>query len=169
MVRPLAVLPLLLLAACAGNQEIEPDLKHPAALAVGLGDPQQELDALMKRVRKGELPKIEFDLDSDKIRLGSYPTLDTVAGLLLRYVDVRALVIAHSDSTGTEEHNLELSRRRAKAVMAYLVSRGVSPTSLRFRGLGGSQPAADNATEEGRDRNRRVEFRLSTRDGQGSW
>ena len=169
MVRRCWLVLLILGAACGGNKEIEPDLKHPSPLAVGLGEPQKELDALMMRVQKGALPKIVFDVDSDKLRLECTPTLDTVASLLLRFSDVRALVVAHADASGGEEHNLELSRRRAKAVMLYLVSRGVPPTSLRFRGLGSSQPAGDNATDEGREKNRRVEFRLSTRDWEAGW
>lgn len=65
---------------------------------------------------------------------------------------------------GSPEYNENLSVRRAKAVKAYLVKQGVPPPSIQFRGKGLTEPIADNKTEEGRSRNRRVEFTLVQRD-----
>lgn len=159
----------LALAACAGEKEIEPDLKHPHPSAVGVRDPKLELDALLKRIARGELPRVEFDPNSAELRLNGTPTLDTIADLLIREPALKVLVVARADFFGGDDYNLELSKRRAKAVTAYLSSRGVPPISLRWRGLGRSQPLADNATEEGREKNRSVEFRFSTRDWEASW
>ena len=70
------------------------------------------------------------------------------------------VVEGHTDSTGSQSLNEDLSRRRAEAVSAYLVSRGVDPARIRAVGLGSSRPVADNKTPEGRANNRRVEIVL---------
>ena len=68
-------------------------------------------------------------------------------------------VEGHTDSSGTEAINQPLSERRARAVVDVLVTRGIEASALTARGYGSSRPVADNATPEGRSRNRRVEFR----------
>jgi outer membrane protein OmpA-like peptidoglycan-associated protein len=72
--------------------------------------------------------------------------------------DVRVLIAGHTDSSGTAEGNAALSERRAAAVRDLLVARGVAAGRLVTRGFGDTQPVANNATEEGRFRNRRIEF-----------
>jgi len=67
-----------------------------------------------------------------------------------------ALIEGHTDSIGSDAYNLKLSDRRAKAVYDYLTSRGVDPARLSSIGHGESKPIADNATDEGRQLNRRV-------------
>jgi OOP family OmpA-OmpF porin len=86
-------------------------------------------------------------------------TLARVASALLRRPEVRLEIGGHTDSTGTEESNLDLSRRRAEAVRDLLVSQGVDPARLVTEGYGASRPVADDATEEGRAKNRRVELK----------
>lgn len=169
--KPVLLACALALAACAGNKdtELEPDLQHPHPSAVGLGDPRKQAEALKKRINKGELPRVEFDANSDSIRLSSRPTLDTIADLLLANPDLKTMIVARADFFGGDDYNMELSKRRAKAVAAYLASRGVPPVSVRWRGLGRSQPLADNETEEGREKNRSVEFRFSLREWEASW
>jgi outer membrane protein OmpA-like peptidoglycan-associated protein len=66
---------------------------------------------------------------------------------------------SNSDSIGSDSYNLKLSERRAESVRSYVVDRGIEAARLTARGLGESQPIADNASEEGRARNRRVLFR----------
>lgn len=122
------------------------------------------LDDIMKRVATGDLPKIQFRFDSDEITPESFATLDLIADVVLSNSRLKIFVLAHCDSVGTEEYNLDLSRRRAKSVSTYFTQRGIYPPSVRFRGYGSSRPIADNATEEGRARNRRVEFRITTRE-----
>lgn len=126
-------------------------------------DPVEELAQIHKRILKGELPEIQFDLGSWKIRGESYPTLDLIADILLRNPRYKLLVFAHTCDIGTAQFNLEISLKRAKAVKGYLVRRGVPPPSIRFRGKGLSEPIADNSTQEGRTKNRRVEFKLLKR------
>ena len=130
----------------------------------GMLDPEEELDLIVKKIERGELPKIQFEFDSDEILLESYPTLDAVADLLRPRPTLKLMVRAHTCTVGSEAYNLDLSQRRAKSVKTFLVKRGIPPPSIRYRGLGFSQPVADNSTEKGRARNRRVEFRVTTRD-----
>lgn len=125
---------------------------------------QEEIADIEKRVDDGDLPKIQFAFDSDAITPESDPTLDLIAGVVLSNPKLKIFILAHCDSVGTEDYNLDLSRRRAKSVASYLVKKGIDPPSIRYHGYGSSHPIADNATAEGRAKNRRVEFRITTRD-----
>jgi outer membrane protein OmpA-like peptidoglycan-associated protein len=125
---------------------------------------QEALREIERRVATGNLPKIQFEFDSDEITGESYPTLDLIASLLMNNPRLKLFALAHTDSVGTAEYNLDLSERRARSVKAYLVSRGVAPPSIRFKGMGYTRPLEDNSTDEGRAKNRRVEFRVTTRD-----
>jgi len=116
----------------------------------------RELMALLKRIDRSELPRIGFERDSDAVRPDSFQTLDAIAHFLLKQQSVKIRISAHTCSLGSDAHNQELSERRAKAVADYLIRRGVPPPSIRWRGWGSSHPIADNSTEAGRRRNRRV-------------
>lgn len=126
-------------------------------------DPSEELADIQKRIDRRDLPKIQFALDRWEVRRESYPTLDLIADLMLRHPQVKLMIFAHTCILGSKEYNLWLSEKRAKSVKEQLAKRGVPPPSIRFRGRGFSEPAADNSTEEGREKNRRVEFRLLRR------
>ena len=86
--------------------------------------------------------------------------LDEVADLVGAHSEFGVFVDGHADSRGEAEYNLELSLRRAEAVVAYLVEQGIARAQLHARGFGETSPRAPNTTDEGRSRNRRVEFRL---------
>jgi len=120
----------------------------------------RELMALLKRIERGELPRVEFELDSDVVHPESFQTLDAIAHFLLKNQSVKIRISAHTCDLGSDAHNQELSERRAKAVADYFIRRGVPPPFIRWRGWGSSHPIADNSTEAGRRRNRRVEFHL---------
>ncbi|WP_411960521.1 OmpA family protein [Pseudomonas mandelii] len=80
----------------------------------------------------------------------------------LQFADVvRIKVIGHTDSVGSDEYNQALSERRASSVAAYLLSQGIAPSKLTSEGKGESQPLADNETDEGRAKNRRVELHIN--------
>ncbi|WP_282412014.1 OmpA family protein [Pseudomonas sp. PS02303] len=80
----------------------------------------------------------------------------------LQFADVVSLkVIGHTDSVGSDEYNQALSERRASSVAAYLLSQGIAPSKLTSEGKGESQPLADNETDEGRAKNRRVELHIN--------
>ena len=70
------------------------------------------------------------------------------------------IAIGHTDSIGSDAYNLKLSVRRAEAVKAYLVSKGIEPNRIYTEGKGKAQPIADNRTAEGRAKNRRVEIEV---------
>lgn len=125
---------------------------------------REELADIQKKVETGTLPKIQFEFDRDEITPESDPTLALVARLLIKNPRLKVICLAHTDSVGTAEYNLDLSERRARSVKEFLVKEGVPPPSIRFKGMGYSRPLADNSTDEGRAKNRRVEFRVTYRD-----
>ncbi len=106
------------------------------------------------------LPGVNFETDSADITAESAAILDKAAETLLKKPSIRAEVAAHTDSDGSEAYNEALSLRRAKSVLDYLVSKGVSAERLVPRGYGETDPVASNDTPEGKARNRRVELRI---------
>ena len=101
---------------------------------------------------------ILFDFGKATVRPESIPILDQIAAVLSQSPALEVSVEGHTDSVGSAETNQALSEQRAKAVVAGLVERGISAGRLSAVGHGLSQPVADNATEEGRARNRRDEL-----------
>ena len=101
-----------------------------------------------------------FDINSSTVHPGAYADIDRLAQVLIQYPATRIRIEGHTDSTGPEAYNLELSRRRAEAVKRLLVSRGVSPSRIITIGYGESMPRAGNDTAYGRQLNRRVEIRI---------
>lgn len=102
---------------------------------------------------------ILFDTDSDRIKPDSAATIRMIADGLQSNAGSSFLIEGHTDSTGDAAHNLELSKRRAEAVKAVLVSQfGIDGARLTTTGLGSTKPVASNDTPQGRSENRRVEF-----------
>lgn len=102
---------------------------------------------------------IFFEFDQARILPVSYPILDEVARALKEHPTIaRVRIEGHTDNRGTPSYNLNLSQRRADAVVQYLVHKGVEHPRLQSVGFGLSQPIAGNGTEEGRAQNRRVGF-----------
>jgi OOP family OmpA-OmpF porin len=105
------------------------------------------------------LQGVNFELDSARLTQDSYETLDHVARSLKEWPEVRVEIGGHTDDTGTDEYNMELSQRRAEAVRDYLMSKGTSGSRLEAKGYGKTQPLNTNNTDEGRAQNRRVELK----------
>lgn len=102
-----------------------------------------------------------FDVDSYDLKQGVLPLLDEQARLLTTaFAGVDVHVCGHTDSSGSETHNLELSLRRAQSVFAFLTARGVPAERLKVLGLAAEFPLAENTTVEGKARNRRTELVL---------
>ncbi len=120
------------------------------------GRVQGDLDVLTVTFKSDFL----FAVNSATVLPGAYDEIDRVAKVLNQYPQTTITIAGHTDSTGSEEHNMLLSQRRAEAVKNLLVARGVSPARLTTVGFGESKPIASNATEAGRQQNRRVEIRI---------
>lgn len=103
---------------------------------------------------------ITFKTDSSDINSSFYPVLNSVAKVLNKYSNSTVMVSGHTDSTGSAEYNLNLSRERASSVAAYLQGQGVKSSRFEVLGLGSSNPIASNSTATGRAQNRRVEIKI---------
>ncbi len=107
------------------------------------------------------LPDVTFAVNSANITPAMRQTLDGVAQSMINYPNSLIDVMGHTDSTGSDAYNLNLSRQRADAVANYLISRGVAAARVERIGYGEQHPVADNTTEAGRQQNRRVEIRIT--------
>jgi len=103
---------------------------------------------------------VTFDVGSATLKPGFRETLDGVTDSLIKYPNSLVDVYGHTDSTGSDAFNQTLSERRAQTVANYMMSRGVSQARIRWQGFGETMPIADNGTEQGRARNRRVEIKI---------
>ena len=90
----------------------------------------------------------------------SEDALNDLAAFLTNHSTVAIRITGHTDAVGSEEANQRLSEGRANAVRDELIKRGIDPTRIEAEGKGENEPIADNATEEGRAKNRRVEFTI---------
>jgi outer membrane protein OmpA-like peptidoglycan-associated protein len=128
------------------------------------GCPEEGPGKTMVRITDTQLlvsSKIYFDYDKAVIKPISYPILDAVADTMLanHYIE-KIRVEGHTDNEGTEDYNLQLSEKRARAVMEYLIGKNVPKERLDYRGYGFSRPKASNDSEAGKAINRRVEFTI---------
>jgi outer membrane protein OmpA-like peptidoglycan-associated protein len=103
---------------------------------------------------------VTFDVGSAALQPAFRSTLDQIAQSMNQYPDSLIDVYGHTDSTGSEQFNQTLSESRARTVANYLSMQGVSGARVRSQGFGETMPVADNNTEEGRRRNRRVEIKI---------
>jgi outer membrane protein OmpA-like peptidoglycan-associated protein len=103
------------------------------------------------------LSGVLFEAGGNQLSAQAQTRLDTVAQALAAYPDRNIVIEGHTDATGSDSTNQDLSQRRADAVRSYLESRGVPPERMRSVGRGESAPIASNDTAEGRANNRRVE------------
>jgi outer membrane protein OmpA-like peptidoglycan-associated protein len=127
------------------------------------GYQELRMDFKLSRVKVGEIVEMRnifFDFNSDQLKSESESELQRVLKLLTDYPDLHIEIQGHADSIGTKEYNLDLSKRRAMAVLRWLVDRGVAAKRLKAEGMGDAVPVADNVSEEGRQLNRRTEFHI---------
>lgn len=135
------------------------DLNHIVALSnIKITEEGEDIRSM---ILKGgfSTTKILFDSGSDKLTSSSYGFLDKVGKALESDPDLKVTIIGHTDSDGDTNSNLELSKKRAASVKAYLTSKyKIAEGNLQTDGKGESKPAADNTSAEGKAKNRRVEF-----------
>jgi outer membrane protein OmpA-like peptidoglycan-associated protein len=105
--------------------------------------------------------KIQFEHDKAVILEVSHGLLNEVTQVMKDNPQIKKVLIeGHASSDGEASHNMKLSDERAKAVMKYLVDHGIDKGRLSAKGFGSTEPLADNKTEDGREKNRRVEFTI---------
>ncbi len=115
---------------------------------------------VMAEFNQIHFPDILFAFDSDRILRSEERGLNEIAQFMKRHPQVYLMIEGYTDSIGSYEYNLDLSRRRAEAAKRLLVAKGIAPGRIFTRGYGESRPIASNATDEGRARNRRIEFHI---------
>jgi type IX secretion system PorP/SprF family membrane protein len=127
---------------------------------VFIDNPSVVSDEEVKKVMFNASETLEFEFDKAIIRKGSYLNLDALVNALIIREDLSIKLAGHTDNEGTEEYNLKLSRDRVEAIKRYLVMNGIAADRVKSEYFGESKPIADNGTEEGRAKNRRVEMQL---------
>jgi len=105
-----------------------------------------------------------FDVDRSDLRPAAQENLRKLTTVLQKYDDTNVLVEGHTDATGTEDYNMQLSLRRSSSVATFLAAQGVGATRLSAVGYGEVQPIANNETADGRQLNRRVEVAIWAND-----
>jgi outer membrane protein OmpA-like peptidoglycan-associated protein len=106
------------------------------------------------------LNNVFFDFDKWDLRPESFIELNRVVELLTENPAIEIEMSAHTDSRGTDDYNFKLSDNRARSVMEYIISKGIASTRITSHGYGETKPVATNDTDEGRQLNRRVEFKI---------
>jgi OOP family OmpA-OmpF porin len=122
-----------------------------------------ERDIAMKPVKKDEIIRLNnifFDFGEYELLEDSFSELKRLIRLMNQNPEMKIRINGHTDNIGSRRSNLELSRQRANAVMDYLTGNGISGERIKTKGFGFDKPVADNSTEEGRGKNRRVEFEI---------
>ncbi len=107
---------------------------------------------------------VHFDTNKSNVQGTSAETLNKLAGIFQEYPKSNILIEGHTDSAGPDEYNMNLSKTRAESVTKYLVSQGVDASRFTTKWYGENQPVGDNATTEGKARNRRVELGIIAND-----
>lgn len=136
-------------------QSLNPTYTVRNGLRVAVQDQTVVDQALANRI-------VEFEPGSAVLRPASLPLLDEMAAVMARLKDRRFEVIGHTDADGARPANVSLSLARAQAVKTYLTGKGLPADRIAISGMGPDQPVASNATEAGRARNRRIEFRVGS-------
>ncbi len=120
-------------------------------------------DLYLVPIEKDEIIRLNnlfFDFAKFSLRAESYPELKRLIDFLNSNPTMRIEIGGHTDSVGSDENNLLLSQNRANSVLDYLIQKGISAQRLTSKGYGETKPIADNQTDEGRQRNRRVEVKI---------
>jgi len=107
---------------------------------------------------------ILYDIDKSDLRPVSKTNLADLAKILNKYPDTNILIEGHTDDTGTDEHNMTLSKDRAQSVSTYLATAEVTSSRFSITGYGETQPIVTNDTPEGRQKNRRVDIAVLAND-----
>jgi outer membrane protein OmpA-like peptidoglycan-associated protein len=133
------------------------DLEKNLAKEIQAG--QARVDSLPNHVVRITMTnQTAFDTNSSTIKPGFDTTMDKLADVVVRYGKTTLTVVGHTDNVGSAQYNQQLSERRAHSVAQYLETKRVNPVRMALSGRGEEQPIASNASEAGRQQNRRVEI-----------
>jgi outer membrane protein OmpA-like peptidoglycan-associated protein len=144
-------------AAGAYMDKQKQDLEKALAQEIQAG--QARIDRMPNDVLRITMTnQTAFDTDSSAIKSGFHSTMDKLADVVVRYGKTTLTVVGHTDNVGSNDYNQKLSERRAHSVAEYLESRRVNGMRLALAGKGEAQPIASNASDGGRQQNRRVEI-----------
>ena len=136
------------------QSEIDNSLTASQAAIDNLGqdpDPRDVARALSLQV-------VNFEVDKAVIPEVNKPLLNNTVKIMQQVPNMKLMIIGHTDKTADAAYNMKLSQERAQAMKDYLVAQGADPSKLMIKGMGETDPIADNATDQGRFRNRRIEF-----------
>lgn len=122
--------------------------------------PESLVDETGCAVVLGVIEGLKFAPNETRLSVDSRVVLSNLVDVILRYPFVTFTVEGHTDNRGPAAANLDLSKQRVLSVVRYMVSNGVNPEQLKPFGFGESRPRAANATEEGREQNRRIEINI---------
>jgi outer membrane protein OmpA-like peptidoglycan-associated protein len=135
-----------------------------AANSHQLNNIQNQLDQAITSDLSGGTQQIFFDNDSTSLRSGSLANLETLAeALKTRTKGFYVEVSGHSDDNGNKGYNDKISESRARAVSAFLISKGISSDQIKVESYGATRPLASNTTPEGRQLNRRVDINIASK------
>jgi OmpA-OmpF porin, OOP family len=137
--------------------------KCPTQAGTAAAEGCPELAAADKKILDAAIYGVQFESGKSAIKNNSLAILDQVADVMQRYPAYNLTISGHTDSAGNDAANQRLSENRAKACYDYLVSKGIAPARMSHTGYGESRPVADNATADGKAKNRRVEFSLKVK------
>ena len=142
-----------------GIIDSEDKCPHQAGLIYNYGCPEikKEVRNLFKKAMTG----IQFETGKAVIKKASFPILDQIVAVMELNPEYNLSISGHTDSSGDDERNMQLSVERANAVAFYIINKGIDAKRLTSVGFGETKPIADNATSKGRSENRRVEFDIT--------
>lgn len=143
-----------------GDGVIDPDDRCPDQKGLESNKGCPEIKEEVKEVLEFAMRAVRFETGKATLKEESFEILDQIVDIMKEYIGHRLTISGHTDNVGDDDFNMVLSEDRARACMQYLISKGVSPTRLAYKGYGETVPIGDNKTVFGRGLNRRVEFLL---------
>jgi len=141
-----------------GIRDIEDACPEEAGTHENEGCPEMSQEDLDRLQEIGQI--IYFATNRSDLHAENYKILDEVYQILERYSNFNVVVEGHIDSAGKASYNQELSEKRATAVRTYLIKKGIPSSRISSKGYGETRPAEENTTKEGREKNRRVTFKV---------
>jgi len=152
--------PVIVVQDSDGDGVPDGDDRCPTSAGTAANNGCPEITLEDKEILNLAVSNVEFETARATLKSSSFQTLDQIITLMKKYPDYSLSIDGHTDSVGGTKTNKILSERRAKSCYDYLILKGISANRVNYMGYGESQPIADNRFKDGREKNRRVEFKL---------